>query len=132
MDSERMVIPALTDLAEHEGRQLLANLDKLKVKVSAALWAKDADTEKWSLILSMPDASKHGIRWCYRRVQQAIELTGNEIPFDLGRVKIISYNDPLLRALRLVLGHRPGSGNVRLTSCRINDFYIHDVFVYRL
>jgi hypothetical protein len=112
------------------GRLALEALDKSQIKVSAAFWLYYGDTGVWKLWIATPEAGTN-LQDAYVEVAQALSSFGPVDDFDLSRIRLVTPNDPMVRALNAAI-RVDGTSQVRFSRNVINGIYIEDAIIYRL
>ena len=113
------------------GRLALEALDKSQIQVSAAFWLHYGDTGAWKLWIATPEAGTN-LQDAYVELAQALSSFGPPVDdFDLSRIKLVTPNDPMVRALNAAI-RVDGTSQVRFSRNVINGIYIEDAIIYRL
>lgn len=121
-----------TDLI-NDGATLVAALDKMGVRVKAAVWYLFSDTQTWRLVLEIGGVQTMGPRAAYKKVQSALTKIGTtRSGLSLDEVAIARANAPIIQLLRLVVKTGSGIHGVRFTGNVINGQLIDDAYIYRL
>lgn len=120
-----------TNLLVESGRKLLAILDREGIKLRAAMWAHNRDTERWRLWMvpteEVPD------KWeFYRRFAEAIAKHRGELAgFDIGDAELVSANHPAISALGRSF-HIEDEPSVFVSDNMLNGFYLPDGIILRM
>lgn len=114
-----------------EGARLLGALDSASVKVDAALWFYFSESEMWRLVIAIPIVEEAGREVAFRAVRQASETLDPPVDLAPGGVRVVSRNDPIIKALGGF--HSPAS----LVGRRFGGTYVDGVvfdgaYVYRI
>ncbi|MDX2156692.1 MAG: hypothetical protein SFW09_09295 [Hyphomicrobiaceae bacterium] len=113
------------------GRLIVEALDSADVPVSAAFWLLYGDTGTWKLWIATPEAG-HDLQAAYVEIAKVLSSSGAPlIDFDLGRIRLVRSDEPMVRSLRKVV-KVDGVGKVRFSSNVIDGTYIEDAIIYRL
>jgi len=125
-----MVVTNLDDKLIKDGEHLLKQLDTDSVLVDAVLWFYFSETQKWKLLVSLPDIINRGPKIAYHTIQEA--LSKITINFSLDDVVVIQPDDPLLRLLRTAIITSDGISGIRFSNNVVNGQLIQDAYIYRI
>ncbi len=128
MAEETLVKEALTDEMIQAGSALLANLDRSRFSVDAALWLYLTEGNQWRLLLATPEVHLDGPRKAYKRLIQALRKSAVDVsPVDIA---VVDSRDGFIQLLRTAISVQGGSG-VRFSRNTINGQFIEDAYIYR-
>ena len=114
-----------------QGSELLATLERAKVKVSVALWMFLAEFDDWRLVISSRQFDTPDPRDAYRRLHDSLAATGvaaKKTP----AIIILPTSDPFVRELRRIFGKTRSVEGMRLGGQMIGDRFVQDAYVYRI
>src|SRR5574340_116741 len=123
----------LVETAIRRGERLLKTLDQRGVKVDAALWAYNTESEQYQLVIASFDVDALGARPLYAQIQDALESlpADQRVPF-----RDITATSPrrgvvatLAKAIRTPAD---AIDSIRITGNVINQELIEDAYIYRL
>ena len=115
------------------GLQLVRVLDDAGFGVVAALWLYSSESGTWKFVVGTRDSRKEVSRK-YLEAAQAVSKWKEqhaEPVLDLGRVRIVGADDPLIKGLGPVL-HIDDLGEVRFSNNMVNGVYVEDALIHRL
>lgn len=126
-----MVTTALVDKNIKAGEKLIRALDKSLLKVKAALWFYNVETDVWRLIIASPLVDEKGPKEAYKIAQ--VELGKFTPPLDiaLDEISMVSNNNDLINLLRKAV-HVDGISGVRFRRNAIQSTFIEDAYIYRM
>ncbi len=127
-----MVDLILSDDRIEAGEALIQQLDDADVKVDAALWLYSSDTERWKLVLSLPEIISLGPKAAYSEVQKGLTQLSNGRRISLNDVVVARPQEPMLKLLRKVVRTGPGISRLRFTGNVVDGQMIDDALIYRL
>jgi len=122
---------ALVSIDVERGAELIAALDRAKVKVSIALWVHLAEYGDWRLVLAGRPFDALDLREAYGLVHDSVAAAGFSIG-SIPPVMIVSMSDPFVKALRAVFGKAKSVEGMRLGGQMIGDRFVEDAYVYRI
>jgi hypothetical protein len=126
-----MVTAALVDSLIKDGERLVQALDQASIDVQAALWFYDSDSEDWRLIIASHSLQSQGPLEAYAAVQAVLDTIPHRT-FALSSVRVMSPEDPLIKALRSAIRTGPGIAGIRLSRNVIDHVFIEDAYIYRV
>jgi hypothetical protein len=121
---------ALVEAKIAAGRTLIEALDRRRFGVTSAFWYYDQDADDWILMISSPEIGRRGPIWAYSEIRSVLEVEGLRSELDLGEIKAVRDDDPIVGLLRSAL-RVPGIGHLRFTRNVINGVYVPDAYIYR-
>ena len=112
------------------GEALVRALDHLQVRVTAALWMRDADSGAWRLVIATPEVRLHGVRRAYRTVLSALRKC-TDTQLTLSDISVVDSRDPLVRRLTSAVTTGVDIANIRFVGNTIQGEAFPDSFIYR-
>ena len=122
---------AMVSLDIDRGAELLAAVDRAKLKVGVALWMYSSEYEDWRLVVSARQFDSRDLRDAYRLLHDSLAAAG----FDAGKtplVMILPMADSSIKELRRLFGKTKGVEGKRLGGQMLGDRFIQDAYVYRI
>lgn len=113
------------------GSHLLAILDQEHIPACGVFWFFDLNDGQWFLVLALPLYDSFGPRITYAKVRGLLQNHQEQVSLRLRDIRLVSPDDPLVRALTSSVKIGIGGGRVRLHQSRLNDVYVEDMLVYR-
>ena len=113
------------------GEELLAALDRAKVKARVALWAILPEYEDWRLVISDPKFDTPDLRDGYRLIRDSLSSAGSTTE-RTPTILILPTRDRFIRELRRIFGKAKSVAGMRLGGQMIGDRFIEDAYVYRI
>jgi hypothetical protein len=126
-----MVTAALVDNLIEDGKLLVQALDETGIDVQAALWFYDSDSEDWRLLIASHTLQAQGPLGAYATIQTALDAIPHQ-SLALSGVRVISPDDPLIKALRMAIRTGPGIAGIRFSRNVIDHVFIEDAYIYRV
>ena len=111
------------------GHNVVAALDAALIPVRAAFWIYDEDKDIWKLWIATPQAGED-LQKAFIRVSKVLSAVTDRPVLDLSRIKLVTPDDPMVRAIGSVLDVK-GLSDVRFKSNIVNGIYIADALIYR-
>lgn len=111
------------------GHNVVAALDAAGFPARAAFWLYDSDADVWKLWIATPQAGDD-LQKAFLKVGRILSTITDRPVLDLSRIKLVTPDDPMVRALRSVINVKGLSG-VRFKSNVVNGIYIADALIYR-
>jgi hypothetical protein len=111
--------------------ELLAALDRAKLKVSLALWMFLSEYEDWRLVVSARQFDALDLREAYGLLNDTLAVAGFT-PEKTPPILILPMADPSIKELRRLFGKAKSVEGMRLGGQMIGDRYVQDAFVYRI
>ena len=109
----------------------MEELDARNFGVDAAVWLFRPDEHDWRLLISTAVVDKYGPSEGYRRLQRVLQETPGA-RLSLGKVTLVSPNDPIITLLRSAVATGPGTHGIRFSRNSINGVFVEDAYIYRL
>jgi hypothetical protein len=125
------VVPESAILAGHE---LIARLDRKKLKIRAALWLRGTDDPEWAMYLASSLLKKEGPRRLYVSIQAELRALPEhqQAGLTVGNIRLLPVDAPLLSTLRLVVTTPANAiGRVQLRRSIVNGELLPDCLIYR-
>jgi hypothetical protein len=132
MVTEMVVKESLSEQMISAGSELTRRLDESGLRVSAALWFYDPESNAWRFIIATPEVRDKGLKTIYREVQAAIRNLPEHQSIPLKDISVVDSNDPLISLMRVAIGTGDGIAGIRFTRNMINGVLIEDTYIYRL
>jgi len=128
-----MVETNLTKEMIETGATLVRKLDEQGLRPDAALWLYFPEVQQWKLVIAELKVGTLGPKEIYRKVQQVLEKSANEITgLSLDDVALARPDAPIIVLLRVAIRTGPGISGIRFTNNVINGTLIEDAYIYRL
>ena len=128
-----MVIEALTEQMQADGRALTQALDDADLRVASAFWFYFSDVHQWRFVFASPIVDSIGPRKSYKKVQRVIQKLKQKLAtVDLTSVVAVSAKHPLIQLLKMAIGTGPGISAIRFSRNTVNGQFIEDAFIYRM
>jgi hypothetical protein len=130
-----MVTTALVSDAIHSGRTLLRWFDSNGLRIDAALWLYDVESEEWRFTLSSESLQRMGPKAAYSAVLQLFDANPHwdQDSFIIWRnIAVIPLTHPLIKALRATFPKGSNDQGIRLFKTVIDRVYVEDAYIYRL
>ncbi len=89
----------LVDNKIEEGKTLLNDLEKEKVKLDDAMWGYDEDEHLWKLILTSPIVKEKGSLFLYNKINELLSERKYR-GIKLENVKVLDTNDLFMQIFR--------------------------------
>ncbi|MCA9771466.1 MAG: hypothetical protein KC466_03600 [Myxococcales bacterium] len=135
MAEAALVRTGLTERMIEDGKRLIRELDRGRVRVTGALWLFESDLAEWRLVIVTPFLSSHGPRDVLRRIRAVLkrfEKQGKGLR--LRDVYIKDHKDSFVTMLRKIVstGGPSSLSEIRLSQVVVNGMLIEDALVYRI
>jgi hypothetical protein len=128
-----MVETNLTKEMIETGATLVRKLDEQGLRPDAALWLYFPEVQQWKLVIAELKVGTLGPKEIYRKVQQILEKSANEITgLSLDDVALAKPDAPIIVLLRVAIPTGPGISGIRFTNNVINGTLIEDAYIYRI
>lgn len=128
-----MVETTLTKEMINTGAILVRKLDEQGLRPDAALWLYSPEVQQWKLVIAELKVGTLGPKEIYRKIQQIMEKSANEITgLSLDDVALARPDAPIIVLLRVAIRTGPGISGIRFTNNVINGTLIEDAYIYRL
>jgi len=111
------------------GEQVARALDAGEYQLAAAFWNYFSDLSGWRLVIVPRGFGGGAVKDELLRIRRT--LKEQRVDFDLSDVKVSSAENPLVRALS-VLVRAEGIIGMRAKQNWINGVYIEDAYIYRM
>lgn len=130
MAEEILVGRNLTPSMIEAGKELVTQIDRSGVHLTAAFWLYLNEAFSWRLVLAAPEVRVEGPRRIYNKVKAA----SRRMPPSVGQISIadISVTDdrtPFITSLRNAFHMH--SGGMRITNSSFGSAHIEDAYIYR-
>jgi hypothetical protein len=122
---------ALVSLDIGRGAELVAALERAKLKVSVALWACLSEYGDWRLVISSRQLDSLNLRDAYGLLYDALDPAGFT-PEKTPPIMILPMTDPSIRELRRLFGKAKSVEGMRLGGQMFGDRFVEDAYVYRI
>ncbi len=120
-----------TSVLVTSGSVLVKALDDKGLKVRAAVWVYNSETDAWKLWM-VPDAAHSDKAAFYLQLAEIITANRDALPgFDIGLVEFKSADNPAINGLSKFI-RMEGLGNARLSNNVLNGTYVPDGIVLRM
>jgi hypothetical protein len=113
------------------GAEILATLERAKLKVGVALWAHLSEYDDWRLVISARRFDSLDPREAYRLLIDSLAgagFTAEKTP----PIMILPRTDPFIRDLRRFFGKAKSVEGMRLGGQMIGDRFVQDAYVYQI
>ena len=128
-----MAAKLLVDQDIEFGKRLLIDLDRRQVRVDAALWAYDPDSEKYQLVISSEDVDTRGARPVYAKIQEVMDTYPEDDRRRFWDIAVTSPSTGVVATLKTVVSTASDAiASIRMTDNVVNRELIEDVYVYRM
>lgn len=127
-----MVARTLDDNRISDGKSLVQALEVAGLRVPAALWFLFPESEKWKLVIALPDLEAEGPRRAYEEIQKVMERSDRRFSFPISDVTVAPQKWTILGLLRSAIQTGPDLSEIRFTGNAVNGQYIADALIYRL
>jgi len=115
------------------GKRLLEDLDRRDVRIDAALWVYDPDSEKYRLVISSEDVDTRGARPIYAEIQKVMEAYPEDERRRFWDIAVTSPSTSVVAALSTAIHtSRTETRSIRITDRVVNRELIEDAYVYRM
>jgi len=111
-------------------RKLLQSLDELAASVRTAFWWYSGDSGEWKLVLAMPDVDKHGAKYAYNLVRQALERASLRTVF-LRDISIFSPSHEIVKSISKTFHLEGAQAPIRIKNSASGNVFIEDAHVFR-
>ena len=111
------------------GEAVVRALDAGEYPLAAAFWNYFSDLSGWRLVVVPRDFAGGAVKDELLRIRRTLKAQG--VNFDLSDVKVSSVENPLVKALS-VLVRGEGAAGIRAQQNWINGVYIEDAYIYRM
>ncbi len=132
MVTEILVKESLSDRMTSAGSDLVRHLDQAGLRVTAALWFYDPDSNSWRLIIATPDVGTRGLKAIYGEVQSVVITLPEDRSIPFKDISVVDANDPLISLLRSAISTGDGIAGITFSRNMINGTLIEDAYIYRL
>jgi hypothetical protein len=115
--------------AIEKGRTVVRALDDDGVKVAAAFWLRDAETQDFHLVLALPKVKHEGPEATDAAIREALER--RNIDFRSCHIDVVSTTDETVTVLRSAVRTPPDTIEGIRLSHNVANKLIADAYVYR-
>jgi hypothetical protein len=115
-----------------DGERIIAQLDRDRFKVAAALWLYDVENDDWRLIIASDIVTKKGPRNAYKKLRQSVDAIPEGVQTFPTTISLVESSHSLIKLLRQAIKTGPGIKRIRFTKNVINGQLIEDALIYRL
>ena len=122
---------AMVSVDIDRGWELLAALERAKLKVGVALWMYLSEYEDWRLVVSARQLDSLDPRGAYGLLIDSLAAAGFT-PEKRPPILILPMADPFIKALRRLLRKTKNVEGRRIGSQMIGDRFVEDAYVYRI
>jgi hypothetical protein len=126
-----VVTRILVDKHIEGGRQLVEELDRQEVDISAALWFYLVEEEEWCLLLASKLVDDEGPLAAYELIQKALANLPEDTRPSFMDISVVSPSDGRIQAIGTAVKTGPGIKNIRFSRNAVNNMYIEDALIYR-
>lgn len=128
-----MVTKFLVESNFESGKRLLQKLDEQHVKIDAALWSYNPDSEHYELIVGSGDVEATGAMPIYTEIQCILNSLPEDERVDFSDVAVTSLSTGVIANLSTKIS-TPSDAieSIRITDQVINREVIDDAYIYRL
>jgi hypothetical protein len=131
MAEEILVKEQLTDRMIAVGKHLLAELENTDLRVLTAFWLYDAELNEWHLTLATPRLDNDGPRKLFFTILEVLQREEEALHgLQLTDVKLLSSNEPLVRAVAGANQSWNGLSGKRLRNTGMNGVHVDDIYIY--
>ena len=132
MTEDTVVKEFLTEQMIDAGEKLATKLVARGLPLSAALWIYVPEINDWRLLFASKKVEEEGPLSVYRKIQEALEILGDEVkaaPFEV--IKITDSRDQLIPLSQVALKTNKDVKRLRFSKNTIHGHYIEDALIYR-
>ena len=132
MTEDTVVKEFLTEQMIDAGEKLATKLVARGLPLSAALWIYVPEINDWRLLFASKKVEEEGPLSVYRKIQEALEILGDEVkaaPFEV--IKITDSTDQLIPLSQVALKTNKDVKRLRFSKNTIHGHYIEDALIYR-
>lgn len=122
---------AVVSLDIDRGAELLAALERAKLRIVVALWAHLYEYGDWRLVVAARQFDSLDPRDAYRLLNDSLDAAGFT-PEKTPPILILPMADPFIRGLRRLFGKTKSVQGMRLGGQMIGDRFVEDAYVYRI
>lgn len=119
----------LVDNRIHDGRMLIAELDRSGFDVTAAFWVKTAEDGLWFLYIGSSRLEPGKLGDAYRAVYACLQRLP-EAGITISDVKLVSATDPIVRDALAVRKRRPDRTPIRWGGSQLGDLSVEEAYIY--
>lgn len=127
---ETVVKEALTEEMIAAGAELTRSLDHAHWPLVAALWLFDPENNQWRLLLASSCVNEQGPRESYEHVSEALRALHEPVPLE--SVRVVSSEDPFVRAFRSAFRAGRRSEGRRVFRSAIDGHFVDDAYIYKV
>jgi hypothetical protein len=121
----------MVSLEVDRGREIVAALERAKLKVGVALWMYLSEYEDWRMVVCSRQLDALDLREAYRLINASLSAAGftsaNTPP-----IRILPMADPFIRELRRLFKKTKNVEGTRLGGQMIGDRFVEDAYVYKI
>ena len=116
-----------------EGREVLDHLAADGVDISAALWAHDAENDRWSRCIVSSFADEHGDRAGFRRVFEALDALEamKSRWLEWSDIRVVGLDSPLAGDAVGMYGGFPPEKPTRYYGPSLGGIVVDQAYLYR-
>ena len=123
----------LVEQQEHDGKRLVEQMDRDGISPSVAVWYLYSDVGTWRLLLAGPRLDVRKPEDAYATLAKALAaLKPPAESISIADVKVVSETDPLIGALRAMIGTGKGLSSIRMSDNFVNGLHIAQALAYRV
>ena len=111
------------------GKDIIKNLDKAGLKITAALWNYLPETQTWRLLIASPQVGEVGPKKVYQKIRSVLKKTPSaEGCITLSDISVVEHDNPIISLLSGRLKTREFTSGVTVSSPL---GFIDNAIVYR-
>ncbi len=130
MAEEVLVGQVLTTEMIKAGEELLKEVQKSDLDVTAAFWLYFAESGEWRLVLVSPRVDTDGPKKLYSRLSKLLYRDGLKVyGLDSLNITFVSPNDRLVRAIANT-GRLADLSGKRLSGANFSGEFVDDIYIY--
>ncbi len=122
---------ALVSVDIEQGSEILAVLDRAKLKVSVALWANLSEYDDWRFVVSSRRFETLSLRNALGLLHDCLAEEGFTAA-NTPAMMILPMADPFIRELRRIFAKTKSVEGMRLGGQMIGDRFVQEAYVYRI
>ena len=121
----------MVSLEVDRGREIVAALERAKLKLGVALWMYLSEYEDWRLVVCARQLDALDPRGAYGLLIDSLAAAGFT-PENRPPLLILPMADPFIKALRRLFKKTKNVEGMRLGGQMIGDRFVEDAYVYKI
>lgn len=115
------------------GKQLIQELDARSVRVDAAFWMFNADSQGYQLIIGSDDVDSQGARPLYREIQEALKALPPDQRVSFSDIMATANTTSVVTTFSTSIRTSPEAiESIRVSNRPVNRQWIDDAYIYRM